>query len=61
MTHDDFRAARLRLGMTQATLAEALGYSHAHVVSAIETGNRNPGPAAIKLLERLLREREAEE
>lgn len=60
MTPNDFRAARLRLGMTQAALAEALGYSAARVVSAIETGNRNPGPTAIKLLQVLLKEKNDE-
>jgi DNA-binding transcriptional regulator YiaG len=54
MTPEDFRAARLRLGMTQAELAVALGYTHKQVVSAIETGKRKPGTAVRLLLAALI-------
>ena len=58
MSPDDFRAARLRLGMTQAELAVALGYTHKQVVSAIETGKRKPGKTVQMLLAVLLEKME---
>ena len=54
MTPDDIKAARLRLGMTQAALATALGYAHKQSVSDLERGVMKPSTAVKMLLEMLL-------
>lgn len=40
MIATQFRAIRTALGLTQAQLAEVLGYGHANRVSAFEIGTR---------------------
>jgi DNA-binding transcriptional regulator YiaG len=56
MDADDLKAARARLGLTQAQLAAELGV-HAMTVSKWETGQRGiPEPVA-RLVQRLVTER----
>jgi DNA-binding transcriptional regulator YiaG len=56
MDADDLKAARARLGLTQAQLAAELGV-HAMTVSKWETGQRGiPEPVA-RLMQRLVTER----
>ena len=53
MDNDEFRAIRKRLGLTQALLANVLGYSQPMQVSEIERDkNPKPVPRAIALLMR---------
>lgn len=53
MDNDEFRAIRKRLGLTQALLADVLGYSQPMQVSEIERDkNPKPVPRAIALLMR---------
>jgi len=54
MTPADFRAARLKLCLTQAQLARVLGYSAKPRVSEIERGATQPGPAVLRLLQAYL-------
>jgi transcriptional regulator with XRE-family HTH domain len=53
VTAAEVRAARLRLGMTQAELAEALGYAHKQSISDLERGVNKP-PKAVQMLLRML-------
>ena len=41
MTSEEFRQIRLRLGLTQAELADLMG-THAQHISRIECGDRQP-------------------
>lgn len=50
MTPDQIRSARDKLHLTQAQMAQMLGYSATSRVSEIETGKRNPSTAAARLL-----------
>lgn len=53
MDNEEFRAIRKRLGLTQALLADVLGYSQPMQVSEIERDkNPKPVPRAIALLMR---------
>ena len=54
MTPDEIKAARLRLGMTQAELAQALGYAHKQSVSDLERGVMKPSKTVLILLEMLI-------
>lgn len=54
MTPDEFRAARQSLGLTQAQMAEWLGYGNVMRISEIERGLRDPGPAVLILMEAYL-------
>ena len=54
MTPDEIKAARLRLGMTQAELAKALGYAHKQSVSDLERGVMEPSKTVLILLEMML-------
>jgi DNA-binding transcriptional regulator YiaG len=54
MTPDEIKAARLRLGMTQAELATALGYAHKQSVSDLERGVMVPSKTVLILLEMML-------
>ena len=54
MTPQEFRAARVELGYTQAQLAEALGFKRNETICEIETGKRNPGEPAVRLLRLLV-------
>jgi transcriptional regulator with XRE-family HTH domain len=54
MTPAEFRAARLSLGLTQAQLAEWLGYGDKMRVSDIERGVRDPGATVVILMEAYL-------
>lgn len=49
-----FRAARQSLGLTQAQLADAMGYGDKMRISDIERGVRDPSPAAERLLQAYL-------
>ncbi len=53
MTPAEIKAARLRLGMTQAELAEALGYAHKQSISDLERGVNKP-PTAVQMLLKML-------
>lgn len=44
MTREAFKAARLALGMTQAALADAMGYSGKSVICGKEKGRRPVTP-----------------
>ena len=51
MTNHEFRAIRLRLGLTQAELAAVLGYPHPMQVSVLERAtNPKPVPRHVALL-----------
>lgn len=51
MTNDEFKRTRLRLGITQAQLAEVLGYASALQISSYErVTNPRPVPALLALL-----------
>ena len=55
MTSEEFRQIRLRLGLTQAELADLMGTRAQHI-SRIESGDRQPTrqqAAALRLVERL--------
>ena len=55
MTSEEFRQIRLRLGLTQAELADLMG-THAQHISRIECGDRQPTrqqAAALRLVELL--------
>jgi DNA-binding transcriptional regulator YiaG len=54
MTPDEIKAARLRLGMTQAELAQALGYAYKQSVSDLERGVMKPSKTVLILLEMML-------
>lgn len=45
------KAIRKQLGLNQTEMAEKMGYSSQQMVSFIETGERNLGGTARKLLE----------
>lgn len=49
MSPNEIKSTRMRLGLTQETLAEALGIASLSV-SHYETGFRNPGPTALVFL-----------
>ena len=53
MTPAEIKAARLRLGMTQAELAKALGYGHKPSISDLERGVNKP-PTAVQMLLKML-------
>jgi DNA-binding transcriptional regulator YiaG len=53
MTPAEIKAARLRLGMTQAELAKALGYAHKQSISDLERGVNKP-PTAVQMLLKML-------
>jgi DNA-binding transcriptional regulator YiaG len=57
MTPAEIKAARLRLGMTQAELAEALGYAHKQSISDLERGVNKP-PTAVQMLLKMMLERD---
>ena len=61
MTGAEIRAAREEMGLTQAELAKALGYSGGRKVQDIEAGRRNMGGPPTVLLRKLLDEHRAEE
>jgi len=50
MVGDDIKTARLALGLTQAQLAAAMGYSGKSRIAELESGARHPSAAAIRLL-----------
>lgn len=50
MTPDEIRTAREALGLSQQQLADVMGYSTRQRVSDLETGTRNPSPAAVRLI-----------
>lgn len=51
MTPEEFKQARLSLGLTrQSDAAALLGYSRQASISDIETGRAPPSPAAVRLL-----------
>jgi len=54
MTPEEFRAARVQLGLTQAELARVLGYGKPIRVSEIERGIRNPSQSAVRLVQAYL-------
>lgn len=54
MTPDDIRAARRSLGLTQAQLADMLGYARSDRVSEIERGIERPSVAVRRLLQAYL-------
>ena len=48
MTSEELKAARMKLGLTQAGLATALGFADAHHVRRLEKGKRGvSGPVAV--------------
>lgn len=53
MSPEALKAARTRLGLTQAQLADQIGYS-LPAVKAMERGARAVSPRAVKLVESLL-------
>ena len=53
MTPAEIKAARLRLGMTQAAFAKALGYAHKQSISDLERGVNKP-PTAVQMLLKML-------
>lgn len=54
MTPEAFRAARKRLGLTQAQAADMLGYGSKARVSEIERGIIHPGASVVRLLQAYL-------
>lgn len=50
-TGDEIRELRLRLRMTQASLADALGYEYARTISDLEHERRYPSGAVRVLLD----------
>jgi DNA-binding transcriptional regulator YiaG len=60
MRPDEFRTIRLAMGLTQAELADLLGYAHAATVAAFETDPAAKSTRIIPpLLVRLMRAYEA--
>lgn len=53
MTREEFRAIRKQLGLTQAELAQALGYAHVVRVGEVESARSNK--AVQPLVARLMR------
>ncbi len=49
------RDARRKLGVTQATMAQAMGVSNARIVRTWESGTRVPQDMAIELIKHMLR------
>lgn len=54
MTPAEFRAARLRLGLTPPQAADLLGYGSRNRISEIEHGKRNPSAAVARLVQAYL-------
>lgn len=54
MTPAEIKAARQKLGLTQAGLARVLGYSTPRKVSDIETGQKKPSASVVRLLRAFL-------
>ncbi len=54
MTPTEFKQARQSLGLTQAEMADWLGYGSNMRISEIERGLREPGAAVVLLLEAYL-------
>lgn len=57
MTADEMKAARARMSMTQARMAEAIGVTP-RAVQYWEAGRRKVPASVAKLIGRILRERE---
>lgn len=55
MTKEEIRALRIRLGLTQAEMAERLG-CHLRTYQQWEYGRRKPSATTVKLLEMLKKE-----
>jgi len=56
MTPGEFRDARATLGLTQTQLAKVMGLSSYKTVSYIETEDRPPHPAVVRLMQAYLSE-----
>lgn len=56
MTADEFRAARQRLGLSAAKMAEAIGVAHGRHIRKIEAGERPVSEPVAKLIGYLLRD-----
>ena len=55
MTPSEFRAARLQLGLTQAQLADALGFKRGRqTICDIEKGRHIPSKTVVKFLRMLV-------
>ena len=50
MTPETFKEVREALGLTQAEVADLLGYGHPSRISEIENGRRKPGDTVLLLL-----------
>ena len=50
MTPEQFRSARLSLGLSSEQAAQMLGYGSRSRISEIENGARNPGAAVVALM-----------
>lgn len=55
MTAEQFKAARLALGLTQEEMAAALGLAHYQSVLRFENGKRVVSKAKAKLVEAMLK------
>jgi transcriptional regulator with XRE-family HTH domain len=60
MTRQEFKQARLDLGMTQEQIAAAVGVSSGRTVRRWESGERNVNPSASILAKILLGGKEAQ-
>jgi len=50
MNAEQFKRARIVLGLTQSQMAEVLGYGNKQRVSEIERGAREPGTSVVLLI-----------